>query len=58
MRAEQGTRRWVEAKIIHADGTETDLGVIATSDPDGPGTMEEFEIQSPEEEPDGRVEGG
>lgn len=29
----------IEARIIRADGTVEELGVVATSDPDGPGSV-------------------
>lgn len=37
--ASAGRRVWVEATVIRADGTREDLGVVASSDPDGPGAI-------------------
>ena len=50
--ASQPTHTEVLAKITRADGTVEDLGVIATSNPDGPGTVT---VHEPEEhKSDGR----
>lgn len=34
-----GRRVTVEAVVIRADGSREDLGVVASSDPEGPGTV-------------------
>ena len=47
----------VAAVITRADGTVEDLGVIASSDPAGPGHVERHDADTftpPKEAPDGR----